>query len=246
MHDPHLYVCIISRARHPHISPPHTSHITSSHLTYHLLIPHISPPHTSHITSSHLTYHLLTPHIPPHVSPTSPSYNVSSTVTFTTTSHTSSQLTFSTLTPTTLHTSSPSSPSSPQLKYQEVGRVAQMGERLLASDAHYATEVIRTKNTDLQNKWEQFSEQVDARASLLGLSVSFHHQQDEVSTSFPPSPTPLFPLPSSASPLLPPLLLTSLLHLPPSSLPPSLTHSLPSLLSSHISHMVCLHSKVFD
>ena len=92
-----------------------------------------------------------------------------------------------------------------QLKYQEVGRIAQMGERLLASEAHYAMEVIHTKNTDLQNKWEQFSEQVDGRASLLTLSVAFHQQQDEVWEPLPPSrapPTSYLLLPSIVCSLL--------------------------------------------
>ena len=42
----------------PHISPAHTSHLTSLPLT-----PHTSLPHTAHLSPSHLTPLPLTPHI---------------------------------------------------------------------------------------------------------------------------------------------------------------------------------------
>ena len=65
------------------------------------------------------------------------------------------------------------------MKHQELSRVCTMGERLTAAN-HYATEVFKSHSKELKGSWDNLTQMVDERATLLSLSVSFHDRQQKV------------------------------------------------------------------
>ena len=65
------------------------------------------------------------------------------------------------------------------MKYQDVSRVIQMGDRLIAA-YHYASDTIHGCNVDLQQKWEEVTMLYAERLSLFSLSVIFHDKQQKV------------------------------------------------------------------
>ena len=65
------------------------------------------------------------------------------------------------------------------MKYQDVSRVLQMGDRLIGA-YHYASDMIHGRNADLQRRWEELTTLYAERLSLFSLSVIFHDKQQKV------------------------------------------------------------------
>ena len=66
----------------------------------------------------------------------------------------------------------------PQARYQEVNRMLQMADRLVAY--HFAADQIQAMNSDLQERWDALMSALDDRLQLLSLSVSFHEKEEKV------------------------------------------------------------------